>query len=258
MQPYFHVAATVAAGFAAGLVNAVAGGGTLISFPVLTLLGLPPLTANITNNVASCAGYLGGSYAQRQDLAKLAQGYKPLSIIGALGGLTGAVLLLASPARLFEVLVPYLIVAACLLLIFQNIVRRAIVSYQSSHASLSGSGQMLGIFLTAVYGGYFGAGLSIMLLSVLALTRSDSLIQLNALKQWLALVICFMSAVVFVVSDHIEWLSAAALAVGFLGGGHTGGRIASKLSAPRLRQVVVIFGLAMAVKYFVALYYVRP
>ncbi len=258
MQPYLQVAATVAAGFAAGLVNAVAGGGTLISFPLLTLLGLPPLTANITNNVASCAGYLGGSYAQRHDLARLADSYKPICITGALGGLAGAVLLLYSPEKVFESLVPFMILAACVLLIFQNALRGAIVHYQSHHDGTSGFGQLAGIFMTAVYGGYFGAGLSIMLLSVLALARSDGLVLLNALKQLLALVICLMSAIVFLFSGHIAWLSATALAVGFLGGGHTGGRIASRLSAGRLRQLVVIFGLTMAAKYFLALYGTRP
>ncbi len=258
MQAYFQIGATVVAGFAAGLVNAVAGGGTLISFPMLTMLGLPPLTANITNNVASCAGYLGGSYAQRQDLAKLAGSYKPLCMTGAVGGFVGALLLLVSPARLFAVLVPFLIVASCILLIFQNALRQAIVQYQSGHATLSSNWQLASIFLTAVYGGYFGAGLSIILLSVLALARGDSLIQLNALKQLLALVICLMSALVFLFSGHIVWLSAVALAIGFLGGGHTGGRIASRLPAHRLRQVVVVFGLAMAIKYFAALYATRP
>lgn len=243
-------AAVLAAGAAAGLVNAVAGGGTLISFPMLVTLGLPPLTANMTNNVASCAGYLGGAFAQRHEFARFGRGFLPLLAAIALGGIVGAAVLLATPARLFGAIIPYLILLAALLLALQPLISQALGRRQQQLHAVHQRGAVFALFACGIYGGYFGAGLSIMLLAVLAFSMSQSLITLNALKQLLSLVNCSVSALIFIARAPIDFRLVAAMAAGFLIGGNIGGRIAGRLSPKMLRGVVVTFGLAMVLKFW--------
>lgn len=250
MSPFNYLAAA-GAGMAAGMVNALAGGGTLISFPLLITLGLPPVVANMTNNIASCAGYLGGAYAQRQELAAFGRRHYPLLGAIALGGVVGAGVLLLSPTRLFGMIVPYLIILAALLLALQPVISRLLTRWQRGVHSTHYRGAAIALFVCGIYGGYFGAGLSIMLLSVLALTMSQSLITLNALKQLLSLVNCSVSALIFIASAPIDLLLVAAMAAGFLIGGNVGGRLVGYLSPTLLRLVVIGVGLAMALKFWV-------
>jgi uncharacterized membrane protein YfcA len=242
------------AGLAAGLVNALAGGGSLISFPALTALGIPPLVANLTNTVALTPGYLGATWAQRQDL--LGQGRRALLLVPAavVGGLAGAVLLLVSDERLFTALVPWLILLGSALLALQDRLRSWLRRWPAAAGSLGmptlGMPPLAAVVVTgaAVYGGYFGAGLSVILLAVLALTLEDSLTRLSGLKQLLALAANLSAALVFIGSGRVAWGMALALGLGAIAGGGLGGALASRVKGEALRWVVVALGTGVGVR----------
>lgn len=240
------VAGAALAGVAAGLVNALAGGGSLISFPALTALGLPPLVANLTNTVALTPGYFGAAWAQRRDLGQ--QGARCLWLVplALAGGVAGGQLLLGSDERLFRALVPWLILLGSALVALQTPLRRWLSA--SPMASGDAGVPLLAgalVAMAAVYGGYFGAGLSVILLGVLAITLPDSLIRLNGLKQLLALAANGGAALVFLASGQVAWPPALALALGALVGGGLGGRLAGRLAGESLRWWVVALGTAI-------------
>jgi uncharacterized membrane protein YfcA len=228
------------AALAAGLVNALAGGGTLISFPALTMLGIPSVVANVTNTVALCPGYLGGTLAQMNDLRGQTQRLWWMLPAGALGGVVGGMLLLIS-GELFTQLVPFLILAtsAC----WRRKTRRAWSPGAPRRRRTSGAGAGgAAVGLAAIYGGYFGAGLSVIVLAVLGLTLEDSLTRLNALKQGVAFATNLAAALYFVFSGQVNWPIAAVMAVGALIGGALGGRLAGQIKPATLRWMVVTIG----------------
>ncbi len=241
------------AAVAGGFVNAIAGGGTLITFPMLTAVGVPPVMANITNTVALCPGYVGGTLAQRRDLQGQGKRLRMLLPTGILGGITGGVLLLFTSDITFRKLIPWLILTAVILLAFQDQLRNAVLSRVSGNgrAHPHEAWAVPPIFLAAIYGGYFGAGLGVMMLAVLGLVLEDSLTRLNALKQSLSFVINTAAALFFLFSGKVLWTTAAVMAVGALAGGVLGGRAASRIKPIVLRWIVIAVGLAVAVVYFV-------
>ncbi len=239
------------AAVAAGLVNAIAGGGSLISFPVLTAVGLPPVMANVTNTVALLPGYGGAAAAQRRDLRGQRRRALLLLPAAALGGLLGGVLLLVSGDKVFASLVPWLILLGTGLLAVQEPLRRWLLSHQ--HAGQGDRLELVAVgpvFLASIYGGYFGAGLSVILLAVLAVLLSDTLTRLNGLKQALALGVNLAAALLFLGSDQLHGRAALVMAVAALAGGALGGRLASRINPARLRAVVVVLGLAVALAFF--------
>lgn len=237
---------------AAGLVNALAGGGTLISFPLLTAIGLPPVIANVTNTVALCPGYLGGFLAQFEDIKSqkhLLWFYIPAGIVG---GVIGSLLLLNSGEKMFRTLIPYLILLASVLLAFSDQLKAWLtrkVGKQGEKFSMAAWG-VVPVGLAAIYGGYFGAGLSVIVLAVLGLLLNESLTALNALKQAIALAVNTAAAVFFIFSGNVNWPVALVMAVCALIGGSLGGRLAGKIKPSTLRWVVVSIGLIVAVIYF--------
>jgi uncharacterized membrane protein YfcA len=242
-------ALALAAGAAllAGLVNAVAGGGTLISFPALTFLGVPAVAANVTNTVALSPGYLGGTFAQRRDLVGQGRRMRVLLPAGVAGGLTGGALLLLTSEKVFRTLVPWLILGACALLALQGPVRRLVGRRGPERV---GAGAALAVFVASVYGGYFGAGLGILQLAILGLLVDDDLVRINALKQSLSFVVNVTAALFFVFSGRVVWSAALVMAAGALVGGHLGGALTSRLKPAVLRAVVVALGVAVAGIYF--------
>lgn len=240
------------AAIAAGIVNALAGGGTLITFPVLTVLGLPAVAANVTNTVALCPGYLGGIIAQRKDLAKQKLNLWWYLPAGAVGGVVGAILLLNTGEKLFRDLIPYLILMASALLAVGDPLRAWLVRRIANRGraiSLVGLG-VVPVALAAVYGGYFGAGLSVIVLAVLGLFMSESLTELNALKQAISFSVNVAAAVFFVFSGSVVWSVALVMAICALLGGNLGGRLAIRVKPAVLRWLVVGLGLVVAVIYF--------
>jgi uncharacterized membrane protein YfcA len=238
---------------AAGAVNALAGGGTLITFPMLVAVGIPAVAANVTNTVALCPGYLGATFAQMKDLRGQEGRLWFLVPASIVGGIVGGVLLLNTEERLFRNLVPYLILLASTLLAVQGPVRTWLVS----RAKARGGGQaaeawaMLPVGLAAVYGGYFGAGLSVIVLAVLGLTLEDSLTRLNALKQSVSFSVNVAAAIFFLFSGQVLWLVAGVMAVGALLGGVLGGKLAGKIQPSILRWLVVTIGVVVALIYFI-------
>lgn len=239
------------AAVAAGAVNALAGGGTLITFPVLMALGFPAVTANVTNTVALCPGYLGATLAQSNDLRGQARRLWLALPTAVIGGLLGGFLLLNTGERVFRELVPFLILLASGLLAIQEPLRAWLMRRAGKSKAGAECWAMLPLGLAAIYGGYFGAGLSVIVLAVLGLTMEDTLTRLNALKQSIALSTNIAAALIFVFSGQVEWLTALVMAAGALAGGALGGRIAGRIRPATLRWIVVIFGLAFAIIYFV-------
>jgi uncharacterized protein len=241
------------AAVAGGAVNAIAGGGTLITFPMLTAVGIPPVAANITNTVALAPGYLGGTMAQANDLRGQKRRLWWLLPASALGGLVGGLILLQTEEKLFRALVPWLILLACALLASQGRVRawlnrRAVAGKQHQLPEVWAT---VPVFAAAIYGGYFGAGLSVIVLAVLGLVIDDTLTRLNALKQAVAFSVNVAAAIFFIFSGQVVWLAAAVMAVGALAGGVLGGRLAGSIKPEVLRATVVSIGTIVALIYFV-------
>ncbi|HLF32639.1 MAG TPA: sulfite exporter TauE/SafE family protein [Cyclobacteriaceae bacterium] len=242
------------AAIAGGAINALAGGGTLITFPVLTALGLPAVVANVTNTVALCPGYFGAAWSQRSDLAGKAGElwiYIPLSLAG---GILGGYLLLQSGEELFSELVPILILAASLLLAIQGplnrrLLKRKVKEDKGIRAKINTA---VLLFPAAIYGGYFGAGISVIILAVLGIFSRESLTKLNSIKQAIAFSVNIAAAVYFIFSSNVNWSFAAVMAAGALAGGFLGGRLAGAIKQETLRRIVVIIGVAVALAYWLA------
>ena len=238
---------------AAGAVNALAGGGTLITFPMLIAVGIPPVAANITNTVALCPGYLAATLAQRQKLRgqrlRLLM-HLPSSV---LGGIVGGYLLLHTGEQAFRALVPYLILVASGLLAAQDMIRAWLLRH-SEHPLAAHRLENAGVgltFLASVYGGYFGAGVSVVVLAVLGLMLDDSLDRLNALKQGISFAINVAAAAFFMFSGTVLWPVALVMALGALLGGALGGRLVGRIKPAHLRWIVVVIGVGVAIVYFV-------
>ncbi len=241
------------AAVAGGAVNALAGGGTLITFPMLTAVGVPTVAANITNTVALCPGYLGGTLAQLRDLRGHERHLWFLAPASILGGIAGGVLLLNTGETMFRALVPYLILLATGLLAVQERLRAWLLARANSNGANTPHETWTAapVFLASIYGGYFGAGLSVIVLAVLGLVLEDSLTRLNALKQIISFSINIAAAVFFLFSGKIVWPAALVMMVGALAGGALGGRLAGKIKPAVLRRLVVTAGALIALIYFV-------
>jgi len=241
------------AAVAAGMINAIAGGGTLISFPALIAVGIPPVAANVTNTVALVPGYLGATFAQVKDLNGQKQRLRLLLPASVAGGLVGGLLLLNTSEKLFSELVPYLILLAAGLLAVQDTVRKWVVQRTAASGSLTANatGAIGLVLLAAIYGGYFGAGLSVIVLAVLGLVIEDNLTRLNALKQSIAFAANVAAAIFFVFSGPVVWSAAGFMAIGATIGGVLGGKLASRIKPQTLRAVVVAIGVMIAIIYLV-------
>ncbi|RAY16065.1 sulfite exporter TauE/SafE family protein [Actinomadura craniellae] len=250
-----HAALLAGAGFLAGVCNAVAGGGTLLTFPALLATGLPPVAANVTNTVAVWPGYLGGTAAFRERLRERRPLIARLLVTALLGGVVGTVLLLAAPAEVFDAVVPYLVLGATAIFGLQPMLTRRLNRRRSADTA-DGTGSedrtvgaplTAAMFLGGAYGAYFGGGLGFILLAVLMLGVSAELRFLNGVKALLSLGVNTVALLVFVVFGDVHWLSVAIIGPLCLLGGVVGGRLAQRLSATALRTVVVVFGLAVGV-----------
>jgi uncharacterized membrane protein YfcA len=246
-----HVVLIAAAALTAGAVNAIAGGGSLITFPVLLASGLPAVTASMTNTVAMCPGYLGATIAQRRDLAgqsKRAWQLVPLSLVGSL---VGAWILLHTTERAFQTIVPFLLLFAAVLLALQGKLRSFIAHHTGHSRSMAVAALPVG--LSAIYGAYFGAGMGVIILAILAVVIDETLVRINALKQLMSLIINTTAAIVFLANGHVDWVVASVIAVASLAGGLLGGKLASKIPEALLRWSAIAIALVVAAIYFARL-----
>jgi uncharacterized protein len=237
------------AGFAAGAINAAAGGGSLISFPALIAIGYPPLNANVTNNVAVAPGYVTGAVGYRRGLSGQRRRIVPLAIVSVVGSLIGVGLILASSQRAFEGVVPFLVLAACALLAAQPAIARRLAG-RSGARERPGLGALAGQTLVAAYGGYFSAALGVAVLAVLGVFFEDTLQRLNALKALLQLVIGAVSAIGFALVSPVEWAAVAIIAPAGVVGGEVGAHLAQRVSDRVLRVGIVAYGVVAATWLF--------
>lgn len=241
------------AAVAAGAINALAGGGTLITFPLLLAIGVSPISANVTNTIALCPGFIGGIVAQLKDLAGQRRRFWLFLCASAIGGLTGSILLLRTGERAFMSLAPFLILIGSCLLAVQGVIRMWLVrrSIRYEPRSKSEIWTVVLVGLAAIYGGYFGVAMSVVILSLLGLMINDSLTRLNAIKQTVAFGANGAAAVLFIFSGKIVWPIALVMAAGALIGGTIGGRLAGRIQPDTLRWTVVFIGIVVAIFYFV-------
>ncbi len=238
------------AAFAAGATNALVGGGTLITFPTLLALGVPPVSASVTNTVALSPGYLAGAYAQRSYLHQRDRAMVRLLVVAGIGGLVGGLLLVATSNKVLSVIVPILLGMATALLALQPALKqRLAVRRHSKDLPMVPGWLPFAVGAVAVYGGFFGAGLGVMLLAVLGIALEGSMTQANALKQLLSLAINMVAALLFMFSGHIWWGAAAAMSIGAMLGGTVGGRLANRIDSERFRIVVVVVGTTLSLVY---------
>jgi uncharacterized membrane protein YfcA len=284
-----EVLLVLAAGVAAGTVNAVAGGGSLITFPALIAVGLPPVVANVSNSIAVCPGYLASVAASRADLPE--RRWLVRLIPGAvLGTAAGCALLLATPARAFEVVVPFLVLGATAALAFQERLRRLVSRPRGSRSGSptragpatrgaavtppttpDGPGTQIGgrrgvttmapaaptgpaartttvqamVTVGAVYGGYFGAALGVMLVAGLALVLTETLARISAIKNLLSAVVGLTTTVAFAAFGPVHWAAVALVAPATIVGGYAGAWLVRRMPATVLRAVIVTFGTAV-------------
>jgi uncharacterized protein len=238
-----EVVAVLAAGLAAGTINTVVGSGTLITFPVLLAIGLPPVVANVTNTVGLVPGSVSGAIGMREELR--GQGRRAVRIGSAslTGALLGAAALLTLPEDAFRAIVPAFIAAALALVVVQPRLGPWLERRR-------GAGRLAwpGVFVTGIYGGYFGAAQGILLLGVLGLALPDDLHRVNALKNVLAAIANGVAAVVFIVVADVDWPVALLVAAGAVLGGVVGARVGRRLPPHVLRGVIVVVGLAAIVQ----------
>ena len=238
------------AGLAAGFTNAVAGGGSLISFPALLAVGHDAVAANVTNTVSLWPGYLSGAAGYRDDLRAQRERVIALAGTGAAGGVVGTVLLLVAPPGVFDAVVPWLVLVAVVLLAVQPRVaaavrRRSEGRDRAPHTSVR---LHLAIFAAATYGGYFGGGLGVIVLAVLGIFLPDDLTRLNGLKNALSLVVNTVALVGFALFGPVAWSAVAVVGPASLVGGVAGSRVARRVSATVLRRAVIVWGTIVAVR----------
>ncbi|MDQ6936700.1 MAG: sulfite exporter TauE/SafE family protein [Actinomycetota bacterium] len=241
--------AVFVAGIWAGTINTVVGSGTLVSFPVLLAVGLPPVSANVTNTLGLAAGSLTGAVGYRRELAGQ---WRRVGVLGAaslLGGLTGAILLLTLPAGAFRAIVPVLIVIAVVMVVAQPRLAAILARrHQGTHRTAVTPLLWLLVLATAVYGGYFGAAQGVILIAVMAVLLDDDLQRINGMKNVLAFLANAVAAALFVFIADVDWAAAGLVAAGSILGGLLGARIGRRLSPVALRTIIVVVGLAAIAK----------
>jgi uncharacterized protein len=242
--------AILGAGLAAGAINTIVGSGSLITFPTLLAIGYKPVVANVSNTVGLVPGVMSGVFGYRRELSGQGPRIRTLGIASLAGGLTGAVLLLALPGNVFKRIVPVLILIACVLVAAQPRLSRRLAErpIRRRHGGpvLWGS-----VFLTGVYGGYFGAAQGVILIALLAIFIDDDLQRLNGAKNVLALLVNGIAAVLFVIVAHVAWGAAGLLAISSIIGGQLGATVGRRLPAKFLRGFIVIVGTAVAIRLMV-------
>jgi len=249
----FHAAVAFGVGLIGGVINAVAAGGTLLTFPTLIWLGLNSVTANATSTVAVWPFVLGGIFGYRRELRTVERRLLYLVIPSLLGGLGGAILLRSTPSSVFDRLVPYLILFATLLFMAQETVQRRLklANAAAHHSTKWLAGAMVFQFAVALYGGYFGGGMGILMLAALSVLGMTDIYQMSGMKNILAGSINAVAAIYFIAEKMVYWPDVGVMAMGSIAGGYFGAGVARRMGAKAVRRVVVLVGFGMAVSLFI-------
>ena len=246
MMGWAEAALIIGAAALAGALHVLVGGGSLITYPTLLALGYPPVLANVSNNLGLIPGNAAGVLAYRPLLAGHRAPLLALVPASLLGGLSGAILLLALPAKLFAAVVPLLIALASVLMALQPRIRAWIERRQAQQPD-TGLPLLAGVYLAGLYGGYFGAAQGVLLLAVMAVGLDENLQRLNGFKNALVLIVNGTAALVFIGFTRVDWQVAALIAVGTAAGGWLGGRFGRRIPEPLMRRTIVATGLVVAV-----------
>lgn len=240
-----------------GAINAIAGGGTLVTFPALVGLGVPSIVANATSTVALWPGAVGSLFGYRQELAGARAWSIRFAIPSMFGGLVGALLLLRTPGERFDQIVPWLVLGATVLFMVQRPLMAALGKRSGERPASTdptsrspGAPLLLFQFGVAVYGGYFGAGIGILMLAALGFMGFTNIHRMNGLKNWGGLCINVVAAATFAVGGFVDWPVAIAMATGALAGGYGGSRLAQRVPQEWVRRAVVVIGLGAALWLF--------
>src|SRR5215469_11525356 len=249
-----HVLAAAAA-FIAGGINSVAGGGTLISFPTLVWLGLPSITANATSTLAIWPGSLGSIWGFRSELTRTEPRFKMLALSSLVGGAGGAILLRSTPAQLFERIMPFLILFATILFIAEGPVQKKLrEGGRSGGKGISMPGALALNLLVAIYGGYFGAGMSIMMLSFLGILGLTDILQMDALTSLFSLCVNGVAAILFIWLKMVDWHYVLPMAIAATLGGYGAAGLAKRIGRAAVRRFVISVGFAVSIVLFVRLF----
>lgn len=238
-----HLALAVTAGAAGGVVNAIAGGGSLVLYPALVAIGMPSVDANVTNTVAIWPGYLGNLMGLGPQAHLSRSHVRRLLVPALLGAVIGCVLLLNTSSAAFDVIVPFLVIGAALLLAAQPRLTSVLKAEHAQHRVVL----FAAVFLAAIYGGYFGGGLGVILLAVLGLSLGTDIKVSNAVKSVLTPIVNVVAVLAFAVFGPVQWTLVAAVAPAALLGGVAGGKVAARVSEAALRRIVVVFGLSVGI-----------
>ena len=247
-----HASAAFSAAFVAGAINSVAGGGTLISFPTLIWLGLPSVAANATSTVAIWPGTLGSIWGYRREMRDAEPRMLALVLPSLVGGIAGAWLLRFTPPAVFDRMVPFLILFATLLFMAQESVQRRLKrAGLPSHDSMRWlAGAMAFQFLVALYGGYFGAGIGILMLAALSILGHTDIHQMNGLKTFFGMCINGVAALYFIWAHMVQWPYVVIMAVGAITGGYGGAGAARRIGRAAVRRIVIGIGFSLALSLF--------
>jgi uncharacterized membrane protein YfcA len=240
--------AILAAGGAAGAINVVVGSGTLITFPVLLAFGYAPVVANVSNTIGLVPGSVAGAVGYRRELAGQGRRIRALACATALGAASGATLLLTLPPSAFKAIVPVFIAAALVLIVIQPRLATLLRRHHEHARERVSPALMVGVFVTGVYGGYFGAAQGIMLLAILGLALDDALQRLNATKNVLAGLANLLSGVIFALAAHVYWPAVGLIALGSICGGTLSARYGRRLAPGPLRALIVAVGIVAIVR----------
>jgi uncharacterized membrane protein YfcA len=244
----FDIVLLFSAGFLSSVVNAIAGGGTFLTFGAMTLAGVPPIMANATSSVTQFPGYVTSAWAYRTEIREAGREAWVLAGLSLAGSLAGALILVSMSNPSFRSLVPWLLLAATLIFAAGPYLRPKSMHAEQPVSRLG----MVGQFITSIYGGFFGAGMGIMMLAVLGLTKGGDYHKLNALKNFIAVVIAFAAILVFSSGGVVAWLPAVIMIPAGALGGHAGVWAARRVSQTIIRAVVVVIGLLRTGYYFVS------
>ncbi|MFE4971138.1 sulfite exporter TauE/SafE family protein [Kitasatospora sp. NPDC056651] len=244
--------AVLVAGVGAGMINVIVGSGTLITFPVLLAVGIPPVTANVSNSFGLVPGSLSGVIGYRRELSGQGRRVLRMGSASLLGGLVGALLLIKLPNGAFDAIVPVLILLALVLVMIQPRVAKAVAARRRPGRDPDGSPVLLvGVFLTGIYGGYFGAAQGVLLMALMGMLLQEDLQRINAVKNALAMIVNGVAALFFLFTSTVNWAAAGLIAAGSLVGGLVGAKVGRRLPPTALRVVIVVVGLAAVTKLVV-------
>ena len=247
------------AGLFGGMLNSIAGGGTFITFPALLFAGVPPISANATNTFASCSGYISGAYAFRKELQAHKNELPKYILISLLGGITGAWLLLQTPESLFREAIPWLLLFATLLFVFGSRLNDIFRKLDSRHQHASSIGGLLLLLMlvgVCIYGGFFNAGLGIIILSYLALAGHTNINTMNGLKLLTSTCVSLAAIALFIYNGEIVWFEGSIVLFGTLTGGYIVARISRQVSQVYIRNYVTLAGASITLYFFYDIYVV--